>query len=175
MRKLLLLLFVATTFMIQGCEGPPGPQGPPGEPGGLFVGETFEVEVSFNDANNYSKLFDLDPPMEEGDAILIYMNEASPVYDDRNAWRLLPQTFYIEQGTLVYNFDHTPSTFSIFMDNSPVDFAQLTTYWTDNLLFRVVIVPSDLFSANARMDFSNYDATMEYLDIEESDFVKIQK
>ncbi|WP_137402122.1 hypothetical protein [Echinicola rosea] len=175
MRKLLLLLFVATTFMIQGCEGPPGPQG---EPGVNIVGDAYEVEVSFSSGNDYIEVFDFDDfggALFEGDAVLIYMYEASPVDSEFYAWRLLPQTFYLQEGTLVYNFDYTPNDFSIFLDNSPINFNDLVPHWTDNILFRVVVVPADLLSASGRMDFSNYDATMEYLDIEESDFVKIQK
>ncbi|MBD8489864.1 hypothetical protein IFO69_13985 [Echinicola sp. CAU 1574] len=172
MKKLFLILFVATGIIMQACEGP---EGPPGEPGINIVGEAYEVEVSFNAENNYIEFFDFTEPLVEGDAVLVYMYEASPVDSEAFAWRLLPQTFYFENGILVYNFDYTPVDFSIFLDNSPIDFAQLDSYWTDNLLFRVVVLPADLVSSSARMDFYDYEATMKYLDIEEGDFIRLTR
>lgn len=176
MEKRIIGLFVGLIGLIlQSCEGPVGPQGVPGQDGGLIVGEAFEVEIDFTEENAFGEIFDLTPPMEEGDAVLIYMAEISPIDENRNAWRLLPQTFYLEDGILVYNFDYTPDSFSIFMDDSPIDFFGLDPYWTDNLIFRVVILPADLQNVNGRMDFSDYDATMKYLDIQEDDFIRLQK
>ncbi|WP_215225162.1 hypothetical protein [Echinicola shivajiensis] len=169
MKKILLALFVASAMIFQGCEGPEGPQGPPGVDGGLIVGEAFEVVIDFNDENAFAELFEFTEPLVDGDALLVYMEEASPVYEDSFAWRLLPQTFYFNEGILVYNFDYTPVDFSIFMDGA-IDFTQLDPYWTDGLTFRGVIIPADL--VDARMDFSDYEATMKHFGITEEDFKK---
>lgn len=170
---LILALFGLVIF--QACEGPEGPQGLPGEtgePGVNIVGQTFEVETDFTDANNYSANFDFTEPLVDGDALLVYMLEESPATEGRVAWRLLPQTFYLGDGILVYNFDYTLDDFSIFMDDSPIDFSTLDAYWTTGVLFRVVVVPSDLLGA--RIDYTNYEGTMDLLNISEDDFVRIE-
>lgn len=173
MKRLLAIIGIASIFAFQACEGPMGPPGPPGLDGldGVnIVGEAFEVEITFNEANNYGEVFDFTQPLVDGDALLVYMLEASPLDENVFAWRLLPQTFYLEQGILVYNFDYTVNDFSIFLDNSPIDFSSLDPYYTDNLLFRVVVIPSDLQS---RIDYTDYEAVMKMLGIEEDDFVKL--
>ncbi|MEB2778263.1 hypothetical protein SYJ56_23330 [Algoriphagus sp. D3-2-R+10] len=170
---LILALFGLVVF--QACEGPEGPQGPPGfdgEPGINIVGTTYEVEIDFTAENNYADFFDFTEPLVDGDAVLVYMLEENPAAEGAFGWRLLPQTFYFEDGILVYNFDYTLDDFSIFMDNSPIDFSSLDTYWTTDVLFRVVVVPSDLISA--RVDYTDYEGTMELLNISEDDFVRIE-
>ncbi len=168
--KLILALFGLVIF--QACEGPEGLQGIPGEPGINIVGTTFEVDVNFTSANDYSEVFDFTEPLVDGDAFLVYMLEESPVSQGTFAWRLVPQTFYLEEGILVYNFDYTINDFSIFLDNSPIDFSQLDPYYTTDLVFRAVVVPSDLIGA--RVDYTDYEATMKLLNISEDDFVRIE-
>lgn len=173
---LIFALFGLLAF--QACEGPEGPQGVsgaqgvPGAPGVNIVGQTFEVEIDFTDANKYAGNFDFTEPLVDGDALLVYMLEKNPANEGRVAWRLLPQTFYLERGILVYNFDYTVDDFSIFLDDSPIDFSTLDIYWTKGVLFRVVVVPSDLIGA--RVDYTNYEGTMNLLNISEDDFVKIE-
>lgn len=174
MKRFTAILSLIVLMAFQACEGPVGPQGPMGPQGedGLYVvGQTFEVEITFNEANDYGEVFEFtNEPLVDGDALLVYMLEASPLDNTQFAWRLLPQTFYLDQGILVYNFDYTVNDFSIFLDNSPIDFATLDPYYTDNVLFRVVVVPSDLTS---RIDYTNYDAVTEMLGITDDDFVRI--
>lgn len=173
-----LILALFGLFVFQACEGPEGPQGLPGAqgdqgtPGVNIVGQTFEVEIDFTSTNNYAGNFDFTEPLVDGDALLVYMLEQSPVTEGRVAWRLLPQTFYIDGGILVYNFDYTVDDFSIFLDNSPIEFSTLDSYYTTGVLFRVVVVPSDLIGA--RVDYTDYEGTMKLLNISEDDFERIE-
>jgi len=173
-----LILALFGLLIFQACEGPEGPQGLTGEPGlpgtpGVnIVGQTFEVEIDFTSATSYSGKFDFTEPLVDGDALLVYMLEQSPASEERIAWRLLPQTFYLAEGILVYNFDYTVDDFSIFLDDSPIDFSELDPYWTKGVLFRAVVVPSDLIGA--RVDYTNYEGTMDLLNISEDDFVRIE-
>lgn len=167
-----LILALFGMFLFQACEGPEGPQGIPGEPGEALVGTTYEMEVDFTEANNYGAFFDFTVPLVDGDALLVYMLEESPLVPETFGWRLIPQTFYLEQGILVYNFDYTVDDFSIFLDDSPIDFSTLAPYYTDGVLFRAVVVPSDLVTA--RVDYTDYEGTMDLLNISEDDFVRIE-
>ncbi|MCE7057380.1 hypothetical protein LZF95_22050 [Algoriphagus sp. AGSA1] len=171
----LVILALIGMLAFQACEGPAGPQGPPGmdgEPGIIIVGQTFEVEVDFTEANNFANFLEFTEPLEDGDGVLVYMLEENPATEDAAGWRLLPQTFYFEDGILVYNFDYTLNDVSIFLDNSPIDFLALDPYWTNGVLFRVIVIPSDLI--NARIDYSDYKGTMDLLNISEEDFVRVE-
>ncbi|WP_057939344.1 hypothetical protein [Algoriphagus resistens] len=168
----LLILALFGMFVFQACEGPQGPQGVPGEPGTNIVGTTYEVEVDFTAEDDYGAFFDFTEPLVDGDVVLVYMLEENPIELETYGWRLLPQTFYIGNEILVYNFDYTLDDFSIFMDNSPIDFSTLDPYYTTGVTFRVVVLPSDL--ANARVDFTDYEGTMDLLNISEEDFVKLE-
>ena len=80
MKKIaLLLLFVTILFVscsTEGTQGPPGPQGPPGTDG--LLGQIFEVEVDFDDLNNYQFLVDFPTTIEvfDSDIVVAYILDA---------------------------------------------------------------------------------------------------
>ncbi|WP_339701759.1 hypothetical protein [Algoriphagus aquimarinus] len=170
---LILALFGLVVF--QACEGPEGPQGaqgPVGEPGINIVSEVFEVEVDFNAANNYSEIFQFDPVIVESDVVLSFVqwevDGGTPI------WRAMPQTAYFQEGgILVYNYDFTRSDFSIFLDGN-LDLSTLSADWTDNQVFRVVVLPGDFASTNARIDLTDYDAVTKLLGLTDEDFKRIE-
>ncbi|UZD24670.1 hypothetical protein PBT90_14910 [Algoriphagus halophytocola] len=171
MRKITAVLALVGLFTFQACEGPMGPEGPqgiPGEDGVNILGTTYEVEIDFTPENNHSDLFQFPAANVESDVILVY--RLAGVDDGRDIWTMLPQNFFFQEGVLIYNFDFTLDDFSIFMDG-PIDYELLGPDWTDGQIFRVVVVPSD-FPA-ARIDFSDYEATMKMLDIEDADFLRL--
>lgn len=170
MKKLYYIFALIGLLAVQGCEGPIGPEGPQGEPGIVIVGTTYEVEIDFATANDFSDLFDFPVKLEESDALLIY--RLSAVSEGKDVWRQLPQTYFFQEGVLMYNFDYTVDDFSIFLDGA-IDFAALPAQWRTDQVFRVIVVPSD-FPAS-RIDYSNYDAVTAMLGITESDFQKIEK
>lgn len=170
---LILALFGLVVF--QACEGPlgpEGPQGPQGENGITVVSEVFEVEVDFNAANNYSEVFTFDPVIVESDVVLSFV--LWEVDGETPIWRAMPQTAYFEQGgVLVYNYDFTRSDFSLFLDGN-LDLSTLSADWTDNQLFRVVVLPGDFASANARIDLTDYAAVTQLLGLTDEDFKRIE-
>lgn len=177
MKKLLPFFSLAALLIFQGCEGPEGPaglqgpqgqQGAQGESGFNFVGTTYEAEITFTAEDEFGGLFDFPEELVESDVILMY--RLSGVDEDRAVWRQLPQTLFFDEGVLIYNFDFTVRDFSIFLDG-PIDYTILGPEWTDNQIFRIVVVPSDF--PDGRIDYSDYEAVVAWLDIEEQDFVRI--
>ncbi|MDF2157604.1 hypothetical protein [Algoriphagus sp. CAU 1675] len=171
MRKLSLLFGLTGLLIFQACEGPQGPQGPPGLDGldGVnIVAEVFEVEVDFTAQNDYSELREFDPQLIESDVVLAFIE-----WDrDGNTpiWRALPQTVFFDEGVLMYNYDFTRFDFKLFLDG-PLDYSLLGPEWTDNQLFRVIVVPGDY--AGARIDWTNYDAVTKMLGLTDKDFVRL--
>lgn len=180
-RKLIPFLLVVLA-LFQGCsgsEGPPGPQGPAGESIDV-VGTTFDlVNVNFTVANQhqYGLTFaDAKVNVLESDAVLVYINwgETDVNGEKLVAYRPLPQTAFLTNGILTYNFDRTSKDFSIFLDGT-VNKATLAAEYTANQSFRVVIVPSDFAArTNGSVDFNDYNAVAKYLNIKESAITKIQ-
>lgn len=172
MKKILTILALIGLAAFQACEGPEGPigpEGPQGEPGIVIVGTTYEVELDFTAGEDYSGLFDFPSALEQSDAVLIY--RLSGVDGGNDLWRQLPQTYFFNEGLLMYNFDYTINDFSIFLDGG-IDPKNLPAQWVTDQIFRIIVVPSDFPSG--RIDYSNYDAVTKMLGIEDKDFQKVQ-
>ncbi|GGB88732.1 hypothetical protein [Dyadobacter sediminis] len=177
-RKLipLLLIFLA---LFQGCRGPEGPQGPQGESIDV-VGTTFDlVNVNFTVANQhqYGLTFaDAKVNVLESDAVLVYINwgETDVNGEKLVAYRPLPQTAFLTNGILTYNFDRTSKDFSIFLDGT-VNLAAVSADYTANQSFRVVIVPADFAArTNGAVNYNDYNSVAKYFNIKESEVVKIK-
>lgn len=164
---MLALIGLITFQACEGPEGPIGPEGPQGEPGIVIVGNTYEVEVDFSQANDYAKINNFPQQLVDGDAVLVY--RMSAVDNGRDIWRLLPQNYFFNEGVLIYNFDYTLDDYSIFLDGA-IDRSILNAQCTTDQIFRIIVVPSDL---PARIDYSNYDAVTKMLGISDEDFQKI--
>ncbi|WP_031527595.1 hypothetical protein [Dyadobacter crusticola] len=169
----LLLVFVA---LFQGCRGPEGPQGPIGE---SLIGETIDlVGVNFTADNDfeYSMTWDqADLEVYDSDAVLIYSNWNTVTSGNQqlDAYRLLPQTEYLTNGMLTYNYDRTTNDFRIFLDGT-VNLSTLTTDYTRNQEFRIIIVPSKFAArTNGALDYNDYNAVVKALNIDESKIRKV--
>jgi hypothetical protein len=175
MRKLTAILGLLGLILFQACEGPQGPPGFDGLDGqdGLdgvnIVSEVFEVEVDFNEENNFQEIFTFDPAIFDSDVVIAFIqwdaDGSNPI------WRALPQTVFFEEGVLMYNYDFTSNDFSVFLDG-PLDYTLLGPEWTNNQLFRVVVVPGDFGSS--RVDLTDYEAVTKYLDLKDEDFKRIE-
>jgi hypothetical protein len=85
------------------------------------------------------------------------------VDNGQDIWRLLPQTEYFDDGVLVYNYDFTQNDVRFFLDGT-TDFSLLDPSYTDEQVFRVVVVPADNVG---RLDISNLEAVQDTFGITE--------
>lgn len=165
MKKILLLFSAVVMFVLQGCEGPMGPPGPPGP---MFEAEVFEVTRSFGPNNNFSSLITLNPPILDSDIVLVYLlwdvDNGTPI------WRQMPQTVQLDEGDLQYNFDFTRFDVNLFLSSADFPLTILGPQWTQNQTFRIVLIPG--YFGSARIDFSDYNAVMNMLELSEKDVVK---
>ncbi|WAC12877.1 hypothetical protein [Dyadobacter pollutisoli] len=173
MNKKLIPLLLVLVALFQGCTGPEGPQGPEG--GSIDVtGTTFDlVNVNFTPANEwlYSMSYaDAKVTVLESDAVLIYIHwgDVTSGGEKVKAFRLLPQTAFLDEGILSYNFDQTKKDFSIFLDGT-VNLANLADDWTKNQNFRIIIVPADFAARKSgSVDYNDYNAVIKEFNIDES-------
>jgi len=193
MKKATLLLGAFLTLFLISCEGPAGPPGFEGIPGqdGFdgqngadgIQGQVFEVDgINFDynpDSNLQSTLINFadntDFEVFESDAILVYRFDGEIELDDgsfANAWSLIPQNFFVAEGTIQYTTAHNFIDVEIFIDGN-FDLANLSADFTQNQFFRVVILPSSFLTS--KMDKSNIGSVMSSLGISENDVRKIKQ
>jgi hypothetical protein len=142
MRYFTSLLLVLSLFMVS-CEGPqgiPGPPGPPGADGGIFAASAFEIVLNFNAGNNYEFIEPYGFEVLESDVTLVYLLWEN--FDGTDIWRLCPQNVFFPEGILTYNYDFTQTDVRFFLDGT-IDFNILNPDFTQNQVFRVVVVPAD--------------------------------
>lgn len=175
-RKLNLGVLGLGIAFLFACEGPVGPTGPPGQDGtdgqeGFnFVGEVFEVEGDFTQPGNFEIFGDYGFEILRSDKVLIYRLDFVD-QDGFDVWRALPQTVYHDEGIFTYAFDFTTIDYSIFLESN-FDLNALESFWTGSQVFRILILPADFI--DARIDFSNHDALIEFLDINTNDIPRIK-
>lgn len=171
MKKILGGLLVIAAIAIQSCEGPMGPpglDGQDGQDGDNIVGEVFEVEADFTSTGNFGFLDPFGFDIFDSDKVLIYMWTGVDG-EDRDVWRLLPQTVYLPQGIFSYNYDFTTVNYSVFLEGN-FDLNTLEPVWTDNQIFRVLIVPAARI--DARIDYSDHDAMLKLMNIDETSITR---
>ena len=160
MKRIILLLAFVGTFAFQGCSGPEGPQGATGY---SAEAEVFEVTTSFSTSNNFAKLVTLNPAILNSDMVLVY--RLFDVVNGADVWRSLPQTVYLTQGDLDYNFDFTKYDVNIFLDSN-FDLTTLSPSWAQNQVFRIVIIPGYLSNKKRKtIDFNDYNALVKAFNI----------
>ncbi|MBN8651211.1 MAG: hypothetical protein J0L67_07280 [Cytophagales bacterium] len=163
MKKLMFLLIVAVGVA---CQGPMGPEGLPGEDGEIIASKAFEIEVDFTAANNFAHLEEYGFNVLSSDVTLVYV--LWDVVNGNDIWRLLPQQVFFEEGLMQYNYDFTNVDVNIFLD-ATFPLSALGSQWTNDQVFRVVVVPADLVG---RPNYADYDATMKRFNLTDKDFQK---
>ncbi len=165
MKRIILLLAFVGTFAFQGCTTKEETQI-------LLIPEVFEVTASFSVTNDFAKLVTLNPAIYSSDMVLVY--RLFDVVDTEDLWRSLPQTVYLSQGDLDYNFDFTRNDINIFLDSN-FDLTTLSPTWAQNQVFRVVIIPGYLSNRNSKaIDFNDYNAVVKAFNIKENQIKRLK-
>ncbi len=175
---------IALAFLFVSCEGPQGPPGFNGVNGldGLngtnIVAQSYEIQRNFT-APNYRFRVDHPASVEvlETDMILVYLLwDEVPATDGGtlDIWRLLPQTVYANAGQFSYNYESTFIDVDIFLDGpASTNFDLIGPEFTNNQVFRVVILPVDL-ARNPLLDITDYNSVMNLAKLTESDIKVIE-
>ena len=85
-----------------------------------------------------------------------------------DTWSLIPQNFFLNDGTIQYVYNHTASDVEIIIEGN-FDLSNLSTDYTNNQIFRVVVVPSNYLASHNELDITNYNSVMKELNIKTSD------
>ncbi|WP_074406306.1 MULTISPECIES: hypothetical protein [Aquimarina] len=157
MRKIFALLCLAT-FIFTSCSNDDDTDFD-------TIGQTFEIDNVDFIAPEYAVNIPFPSGIEvfEADVVLVYRLEN--VVDGRDVWEPVP-TPLIELdngGKLTYRFNFTLNDVDILLDTPDINL--IGTNFTDNQVFRIVIVPST-FANNSKIDFSDFKAVQSALKLD---------
>lgn len=160
-------------IMLQSCTVTDSPAAQQITNNNEFLATTLEYTRSFNAGNNFSTLVTFPNAIYTSDMVLVY--RLSSVYQGQDVWKLLPENFYLNNGTLDfgYNFDFTKYDASIYMIGN--DLGTINSTYLSNQVLRVVIIPSN-FGKNIsnKINYNDYNAVAKAFNIDESKILKIK-
>ena len=103
--------------------------------------------------------------------VLVYRLSGS--FQGEDVWKLLPETYFFDDGTLDLRYDYDFTRFDSELRLEGFDLAGVSDGYKLNQIFRVVVVPG-YFGKNNKLDFKDYKAVVKALNIDESKVIKVQ-
>jgi len=166
MKKLSILFVSLVLVLLNSCTGDIGPTGFDGLDGqdgadGL-IGSIFEVEATFNEAEGFELFTDIPTSIEVFDTDIVIAYILSGVDDGIDIWEPLPQTLFFDNGILLYGYDYTLNDVHFFLDGT-IDLTTLEALYTDNIIFRVAVIPADFA---ATINTSNINEVMKAMKVD---------
>lgn len=167
MRRIILLLTFISMIALQSCtvnETAPTPLPAPDKD---TISEVFECTVSFTTTNNFSTFVTFPHTIYASDMVLAY--RLSGIDSGNDVWKLLPETYYFNDGTLdfKYDFDFTKYDATIYMEG--FDLPGVSTSYRTNQVFRIVVIPGYFGNKTSNnVDFSDYHAVIKAYNLDDS-------
>jgi len=163
MKKLSILFVSFVLVLFNSCTGDIGPEGPPGFDGadGL-IGSIFEVEATFTEAEGFEIFTDIPASIDVFDTDVVIAYILNGVDNGVDIWEPLPQTLFFDNGILLYGYDYTLNDVHFFLDGT-IDLTTLDDLFTDNIVFRVAVIPAD-FAAS--INTSNINEVMKAMKVD---------
>ena len=169
MKKILLLFTVAGLLTLTGCNNDDDVIVTEDND---TIAENFEVSnVNFNTNNVVNSIvIPLDPQIFTSDMVLVY--RLSGVDAGNDVWEPLPTTYNFNDGaSLSYYFDFSIDKVVVYLE-SDFNLANEPGF-TQNQVFRVLIIPAYLSASKKAVNFKDYNAVVKAYGIEEKDIKKI--
>lgn len=138
------------------------------------ISEVFEyTNVDLVPVNNYSVFLTYPHAIYTSDMVLVY--RLSGVGPQGDEWRLLPETYYFNDGTLDFGYMNDFTQFDVKVDLHGFDLTGLSNAFKLNQVFRVVVIPAFLNNKSAnQIDYNDYKAVVKAYNINESKIQKIK-
>ncbi|UPT70605.1 MAG: hypothetical protein M0D53_16275 [Flavobacterium sp. JAD_PAG50586_2] len=109
----------------------------------------------------------------ESDMVLVY--RLSGTFNGESIWKLLPETYYFDDGTLDLRYDADFTRFDAEVRLEGFDLAAVNNNFKLNQTLRVVVIPGVFVGKKAAVDYKDYKAVVKAFHIDESKEIKIQQ
>lgn len=138
------------------------------------ISEVFEYgNVDFVLANNFSVFLTYPHAIYTSDMVLVY--RLAGIGPQGDEWRLLPETYYFNDGTLDFGYNNDFTQFDVKVDLHGFDLPGLSNAFKLNQVFRVVIIPAFVNNKQTnKVDFKDYNAVVKAYNVDESKIQKIK-
>lgn len=136
------------------------------------IGEVFEyTNVNFL-PNSYTVVLEFPHSIYSSDMVLVY--RLTDVFQGENIWKLLPESYYFNDGTLDHRYDYNFTRFDAEVYLEGYDLAGLSSASRLNQRLRVLVIPA-AFGKNGTIDYNDYKSVVNAYNIDESKIIKIQQ
>lgn len=139
------------------------------------ISEVFEYEnVNFTSSNGYEVLLNFPYTIFPNDMVLVYRLTGFNS-SEGDFWKLLPETYYFPDGTLDFGFNNDFTRNNALVTLMGFDLPALNSNIRLNQVIRVVVIPG--FRANkssTQVDFNDYNAVINYYQIDTKNITKIK-
>lgn len=140
------------------------------------ISEVFEYSnVNFTTSNNFTVVLDFPYTIYASDMVLVYRlsgyNSSAGDY-----WKLLPETYYFDDGTLDFGYRNDFTRYDAEVNLYGYDLLALNSEFRLNQVLRVVVIPAAFGNKMANpVDFNDYNAVIDYYNINDKNITKITK
>ena len=169
MKKITLVLAFVGMIMLQSCTvNEDNVNGVDND----TIGEVFEyTNVNFL-PNSYTVVLNFPHTIYSSDMVLVY--RLSDVFQGEDVWKLLPETYYFNDGTLDFRYDYNFTRFDAEVYMEGYDLGGLSSGVRLNQVLRVVVIPA-AFGKNGSIDYNDYKSVINTYNIDESKIIKMQQ
>lgn len=140
------------------------------------ISEVFEYSnVNFTTSNNFTVVLDFPYTIYASDMVLVYRLSG---YDSSagDYWKLLPETHYFDDGTLDFGYRNDFTRYDAEVNLYGYDLLALNSEFRLNQVLRVVVIPAAFGNRMASpIDFNDYNAVIDYYNINDKNITKITK
>jgi hypothetical protein len=103
--------------------------------------------------------------------VLVY--RLSGTFQGEDVWKLLPETYYFDDGTLDLRYDFDFTRFDSEVHLEGFDLANVSNAYKLDQILRVVVIPAAF--GKKGVDFKDYKAVVKAFHIDENKIKTIQK
>ena len=136
------------------------------------ISEVFEyTNVNFL-PNSYTVVLNFPHTIYSSDMVLVY--RLSDVFQGEDVWKLLPETYYFNDGTLDFRYDYNFTRYDAEVYMEGFDLGGLSSGVRLNQVLRVVVIPA-AFGKNGNINYKDYKSVVNAYNIDESKIIKIQQ
>lgn len=138
------------------------------------IAEVFEYSnVDLTSGNGYSRVLNFPYAIYSSDMVLVY--RLVNVGSAGDVWKLLPETYYFNDGTLDFGYDSDFTQYDAQVSLFGFDLPGLSNSNKLDQVFRVVVVPGYFANKSSiQMDFKDYEAVKQFYKLDNVKVTKIK-
>ena len=157
MKKITLFLAVIGMISLQSCTV---------QEDNDTISEVWEFNNVNFQPNSYSVVLNFPHSIYASDMVLVY--RLSGVFQGTDVWKLLPESYFFDDGTLDYRFVNDFTRFDAEVRLEGFDLGGLNANIRLNQVLRVVVIPGYFGNKTAKeFDFTDYKTTIQAFNIDE--------